>query len=71
MSKSKNPWSHGALNEQIVEAEDMRLPVVADIYKMVREILTNLDLIEAEDARRIAAREASVKLHKDISNEQQ
>jgi hypothetical protein len=71
MSKSSNPWGSGALNEKIIEAEDANLPVVANLYKIIREISTTVELIEAEEARKKAAREASENFRKDISNEQQ
>jgi hypothetical protein len=64
--KPRSIWNRG-----IVKAEDAKLPVVANIYKMIREISASVDLIEAEDARREAARQASEKFQKDISNEQQ
>ena len=74
MSKSSNPWGSCALNEKIIEAEDAKLPVVATIFKMIREISASVDLIEAEDARREAARKASIKFRQipvEIANEQQ
>jgi hypothetical protein len=65
-----NPWGRGDLNDRIVKAEEAKLPVVAKIYKMIREILASVDLIEAENARRGAARQASEDFQKRISNEQ-
>jgi hypothetical protein len=59
------------LNEKIIEAEDANLPVVANLYKIIREISTTVELIEAEEARKKAAREASENFRKDISNAQQ
>ena len=66
MTKSNNPWGSGALNEKIIEAENAMLPVVANIYKMIRKISTTVELIELEDARR-RARLASIKFRKEIS----
>jgi hypothetical protein len=71
MSKSKNPWGSGDLNDRIVEAEDGHLPVVANLYKMIREILTTVEKIELEYSRKKAAREASDNFRKkrEIENE--
>jgi hypothetical protein len=55
MSKSSNPWGSGALNEKIIEAEDAKLPVVATIFKMIREISASVDLIEERCASRSSA----------------
>jgi hypothetical protein len=64
-----NPWGSGALNEKIIGAEDAGLPVVANLYKIIREISTTVALVELEDARKKAAREASDNFRKEIENE--
>jgi hypothetical protein len=64
-----NPWGQGDLNDRIVEAEDGHLPVVANLYKIIRQILTTVELIELENARKKAAREASENFRKGIEHE--
>jgi hypothetical protein len=65
-----NPWRYGDLQESISKAQNIGATAIVKAYQMLLEIVRILDAVDDETARRGAAREASIKFHKDISNEQ-
>jgi hypothetical protein len=69
----RNPWKLGSLNDALVKAEAAGGKSSVTLLKAVLDILNDIDcrisLIEAEDARRLAAKEASENFRKGISHD--
>jgi hypothetical protein len=74
MSTRRNPWALGDIADSVVKLEKLgvrsqALTTIRDLLDTLGQIERSLTLIEREDANRAAAREASVKFHKQFSQD--
>jgi len=69
MTSRGNPWRHGAVADLIVKFGRLGANHIVKTLETMRDILERMDAIEAEDARRLAAKKASENLRKGFSHD--